>query len=590
MLFKQNTSICRTHALRGIVLTLAAGLALAQSALCASFGWDPNTETNIAGYRLYYGTASGNYTQSVDVGNVTQATLSGLTGGSTYYAAVAAYNTAALEGTKSTEVSFTAAVTTPASTPVVSLTSPTSGASFTAPATIALAATASETGGTIGYVEFYNGSTRVVTVTSAPYTFSLGSVAAGTYTFTARAYDSLGVSATSSPVTVTVAAATTTNNAPTVSLTSPANGASFTSPANITVTASASDSDGTVSKVEFYNGTSLVATATSSPYTVTFTGVTAGSYTLKAVAYDNSGASTTSSPVTVTVATAAVNKAPTVSLTSPASGASFTAPANITLTASASDSDGTVSKVEFYNGTSLIGTSTASPYTVTFAGAPVGSYTVTAVAYDNSGASTTSASVTVSVVAAVNKAPTVSLTSPVNGASFTAPASIVLSATASDSDGSISKVEFYNGTTKLGTSTASPYTYTWTGVAAGSYSVKAVAYDNSGASTTSTPAVVTVAAAATNKAPTVSLTSPANGTRFKTTSKITLSASASDSDGTISKVEFYNGSTLVATDTTSPYTATFTGVPVGTYTVKARAYDNKGASTTSAAVTVYVTR
>ena len=167
-----------------------------------------------------------------------------------------------------------------------------------------------------------------------------------------------------------------------------------------------------------------------------------------------------------------------------------------------------------------------------------------------------------------------------------------MNATASDSDGSISKVEFYNGSTKLGTSTTRPYTYTWSGVAVGSYSVKAIAYDNLGASTTSAPATVTVAATTTtttNKAPTVSLTSPANGSQFKAPATVTLTATASDSDGTISKVEFYNGSTLVATDTTSPYSVTFTGVAAGTYTVKARAYDNKGASTTSTAVTVTVT-
>ena len=70
----------------------------------------------------------------------------------------------------------------------------------------------------------------------------------------------------------------------------------------------------------------------------------------------------------------------------------------------------------------------------------------------------------------------------------------------------------------------------------------------------------------------------------------TVAATATDSDGTISKVEFYNGSTLVATDTTSPYSVSFTGVPVGIYTIKAKAYDNKGASTTSAPVTIYVTR
>ena len=90
-----------------------------------------------------------------------------------------------------------------------------------------------------------------------------------------------------------------------------------------------------------------------------------------------------------------------------------------------------------------------------------------------------------------NKPPTVTLTAPANGATFTAPASVTLSATASDSDGTISKVEFYNGTTLLGTDTTSLYSFSWTSVAAGTYTVKAVAYDNSGAST-STTATITV--------------------------------------------------------------------------------------------------
>jgi len=98
---------------------------------------------------------------------------------------------------------------------------------------------------------------------------------------------------------------------------------------------------------------------------------------------------------------------------------------------------------------------------------------------------------------AANVAPTVSLTSPVSGASFTAPASIVLTAAAADSDGSIAKVEFYQGTTLLGIATTSPYSYTWTGVAAGTYTITAKATDNAGAVTTSAAVSVTVAAAPT---------------------------------------------------------------------------------------------
>jgi RHS repeat-associated protein len=93
-----------------------------------------------------------------------------------------------------------------------------------------------------------------------------------------------------------------------VSLTSPAGGATFTAPANITLTASAADTDGTITKVEFFHGgTNLIATFTEEfPYTFNWTNVAAASYSLTAKATDNSGATTTSAPVNITVNGAAV--------------------------------------------------------------------------------------------------------------------------------------------------------------------------------------------------------------------------------------------------------------------------------------------
>ena len=85
-----------------------------------------------------------------------------------------------------------------------------------------------------------------------------------------------------------------------------------------------------------------------------------------------------------------------------------------------------------------------------------------------------------------------SLTAPIAGATFTASASITLSANAADSDGTIAKVDFYQGTTLLGSDTASPYSVTWTGVATGSYSLTAKATDNQGAATTAAAVGVTV--------------------------------------------------------------------------------------------------
>ena len=92
------------------------------------------------------------------------------------------------------------------------------------------------------------------------------------------------------------------NSPPTVSMTSPANGANFNAPASMTLTATASDSDGTIQKVDFYyGGTNLITTVTTPPYTFNWTNVPQGSYTLTAVATDNQNASTTSAPVNIAV-------------------------------------------------------------------------------------------------------------------------------------------------------------------------------------------------------------------------------------------------------------------------------------------------
>jgi hypothetical protein len=98
---------------------------------------------------------------------------------------------------------------------------------------------------------------------------------------------------------------TPANVAPAVSITSPANGASFTAPANIVIAAGASDTDGTISKVEFFNGANLLGTDASAPYGLAWNSVAAGSYALTARATDNAGAVTTSSTVSITVVSTA---------------------------------------------------------------------------------------------------------------------------------------------------------------------------------------------------------------------------------------------------------------------------------------------
>jgi hypothetical protein len=96
-----------------------------------------------------------------------------------------------------------------------------------------------------------------------------------------------------------------------------------------------------------------------------------------------------------------------------------------------------------------------------------------------------------------NASPSVSITSPTDGATFSAPATISLSADASDSDGSVASVTFYSGNTKIGEATSSPYEATWSDVAAGTYTLTAEATDDDGATTTSASISVTASASLT---------------------------------------------------------------------------------------------
>jgi hypothetical protein len=94
------------------------------------------------------------------------------------------------------------------------------------------------------------------------------------------------------------------NQGPSVQITAPASGATFTSPAAVAIAASASDPDGTVAKVEFYQGSTLIGSDTTAPFSASWNVSTAGTYALSAKAIDNAGASTQSAPVNVTVSTA----------------------------------------------------------------------------------------------------------------------------------------------------------------------------------------------------------------------------------------------------------------------------------------------
>ncbi len=224
-----------------------------------------------------------------------------------------------------------------------------------------------------------------------------------TNTFTTARTFSVTTTASYNTTSITLGGSSPVNAAPNVSLAAPT--VSGNAPATVGLSATASDSDGTITKVEFFNGSILLASITSSPYTYSWTGVGAGTYSVSAKATDNSNAVTTSSAVNITV-NGTTNAAPSVTLATPT--VSGTAPATVGLSATASDSDGTITKVEFFNGSALLASITSSPFTYSWTGVGSGTYSVTAKATDNLNAVTTSSLKTVTVNGAVNVAPTLS--------------------------------------------------------------------------------------------------------------------------------------------------------------------------------------
>lgn len=173
-----------------------------QAVQSVTVAWDPSPDLSVVGYKAYYGVASRTYTNLINVGTATRATIPGLVEGRTYYFAATAYSALGLESVFSDELSYT--VPSSNNLPAITLTSPASGASYTAPASVNLAASVTANGQTITKVQFYNGATLLGEDTSSPYSFTWSNVLAGSYSLTARAVYGAGSTVNSSAVTISV--------------------------------------------------------------------------------------------------------------------------------------------------------------------------------------------------------------------------------------------------------------------------------------------------------------------------------------------------------------------------------------------------
>ncbi|CAL2085324.1 glycosyl hydrolase family 18 protein [Tenacibaculum sp. 190524A05c] len=408
------------------------------------------------------------------------------------------------------------------------------------------------------------------------------------------------------------------NNAPSVSISSPNNNTVFNLGEIINISANASDVDGTISKVEFYNGTIKLGEDNSSPYEYNWQNVSEGTYTITVIATDNENAKTTSSPISITVSdgdtinecqgipewlasnvynggdnvvynnvnyqakwwtqnqtpdthtgsgqpwekikdcggSGTGNQSPSVAITSPNNNSSFEVNSTITINVEASDVDGTISKVEFFSGNNKLGEVASTPYTFSINNISEGTYSLTAVAIDDDGAKTTSQAVSI-LVSSGNSGGCNGIPQYIVGTSY----------------GKDQEVE--NGGEKFKCnipgwcSSNAAWAYE-PGVGAHWQDAWSKTGDCNGGNGTS---------------PEVSITAPLNGTTYNENSSITINASATD-DGTIALVEFFNGSVKLGEDTTSPYSYTISNAQDSSYLLTAVATDNDNNKTTSSEVLI----
>ncbi len=356
---------------------------------------------------------------------------------------------------------------------------------------------------------------------------------------------------------------TPTPSAPTVSL-SVASTATVGTALSLTATAAAAN--GTISKVEFFNGATKLGEDLTAPYTFNYTPTAAGTLSLTARATNNAGVATATaiSSVTVTAATGGGGTGTgtgTGTATTPPNSTFFRG-LNVAGTATTIDGrsweDGTTAANFSING----GTFTAAAVALNPATDAARADMIRSAVYDDAVSAAVSgvASGTYSVYVYVwedNNAETFSLTL----------------------EGQTVQANYNSGAAghwdRLGPFTANVTDGTINvGTTGGTANVSGIEIWKQN-TTTVTPG-----------APTVSLTAPGTGT---VGTALALTASAAAANGTISKVEFFNGATKLGEDLTAPYTFNYTPTAAGTLSLTARATNNAGVATATAISSVTIT-
>jgi hypothetical protein len=189
-----------------------------------------------------------------------------------------------------------------------------------------------------------------------------------------------------------------------------------------------------------------------------------------------------------------------------------------------------------------------------------------------------------------NQKPQGTITSPAHGTTFNAPATINITATATDPDGdAITKVDFVaysseTGSINLGSDTTAPYEFTWTNVPIGTWALYAFPTDSKGLRGDSIETVHVFVVDPTGLS--VTITSPVEGQTFAQGEYVPLAANVSSSTAVL---EFYDqNNNLIGRRTNSPWSTTWRVMNTGNYAITAKVYNSQGQTAVSTPVNITV--
>ncbi|MBC7486354.1 MAG: M6 family metalloprotease domain-containing protein, partial [Cytophagaceae bacterium] len=390
-----------------------------------------------------------------------------------------------------------------------------------------------------------------------------------------------------------------TNKAPVVHIDFPVQNGTFSFGAFVNISAWATDADGTIDRIEFFDANNqLLDIDNVSPYSYVPNQLAPGTYTYKVKAYDNLGAASDMATVSFTVNVNTVS--PSIVIASPTQGQEIwqypttATPINILVTTN--NAQTAIDSVQYIvvetvcNGPGCNNvrrfTKTAFPFTLSYQSVlnNNGFTQVTAIAWSHKAASEQA-----QVTFYARPLPELTIVSPTDNSSIAPNTAVLIDVEVNSSKVFIDSVVYtvfdtqttgMNGvtTTRKFKVTTAPYDLTLPAISGKTFSrVVALAYANQGKVSESKSVTINY-----NNIPAVVITAPAVASKFNVGGSVTIKASATDSDGSIVKVEIYSphipNSTV--TLTAAPYEATFNNLPTsgirGLTTFIVKATDNKG--------------